>query len=120
QIISPLQEAIEKAIKNPEKTHSIGKIAEDMKRKVELLSERHIRVIRCLSQMKGEWIDYGYLSSLCGLSKSCMRGYISDLKRVYDIPIETSTRGGKTYIRLDPDTIKRLALGYHALKLNAS
>ena len=120
QLLSPLQQAIENAVKEPARTNHIGRIAEDMKKKVEKLSDRHIRVIRCLSQAKGEWIDYGSLAGVCGISKSCMRGYISDLKRVYEIPIESSIKGGRALVRIDPQTTKKLALGYQAVKVEAA
>ena len=120
QIMSPLQEAIEAAMNSPEKKPAIGKIAEDMKRRVERLSDRHIRVIRCLTQAKGEWVNYDSLSEICRISQSCLRGYVSDLKRVYEIPIESSVKSGKTFMRLDPQTVKKIAFGYQALKLDAS
>lgn len=118
QLLSPLQDAITSAVKEPGKHHSVGKIAEDMRRKVERLSDRHIRVIKCLSRANGEWINYDSLSNVCRLSQSCLRGYVSDLKRVYEIPIETSKREGKMLIRIDPQTVKKLALGYQAAKID--
>ena len=120
QIMSPLQEAIEAAMNGPEKKPAIGKIAEDMKRRVERLSDRHIRVIRCLTQAKGEWVNYDSLSEICRISQSCLRGYVSDLTRVYEIPIERSVKSGKTFVRLDPQTVKKIAFCYQALKLDAS
>lgn len=78
-----------------------------------------MRVIKCLSQANGEWVNYDSLSSVCRLSQSCLRGYISDLKRVYEIPIETSKREGRMHIRMDPQTVKKLALGYQATKIEA-
>ncbi len=119
RLMSPLQEAIGSAMKG-KPVRSIGMIAEDMKRKVERLSDRHIRVIRCISQANGEWVNYDYLSGVCRLSQSCIRGYVSDLKRVYEIPIETSFKSGKMHVRMDPQTIKRLALGYQAAKIDAT
>ena len=119
QLMSPLQEAMGSVMKGQADPHSIGKIAEDMKRKVERLSDRHIKVIRCLSQAKGEWVNYDYLSGVCSISQSCLRGYISDLKRVYEIPIESSRRDGRMLLRIDPQAIKRLALGYQAAKIEA-
>jgi hypothetical protein len=120
QLLSPLQDAIATAVKEPGKAHTIGKIAEDMKRKMEMLSDRHIRVIKCLSKANGDWVNYNSLSNICGISQSCLRGYMSDLKRVYEIPIERSQREGKTFVRIDPQTIKKLALGYQAARINPS
>jgi hypothetical protein len=117
QLMSPLQEAIGSAVKGKIEPHSVGKIAEEMKRKVERLSDRHIKVIKCLSQANGEWVNYDYLSGVCSISQSCLRGYISDLKRVYEIPIESSRRDGRMLLRIDPQAIKRLALGYQAAKI---
>ena len=118
QMLSPLQDAIAAAVRDPTKPQAIGKIAEDMRKKVERLSDRHIRVIKCLSRANGEWVNYDSLSNVCRLSQSCLRGYVSDLKRVYDIPIETSKRDGKMHIRMDPQTVKKLALGYQAAKID--
>jgi hypothetical protein len=118
QMMAPLQDAIASAVKDPGKPHAIGKIAEDMRRKVERLSDRHIRVIKCLSRANGEWVNYDSLSSVCRLSQSCLRGYVSDLKRVYEIPIETSKKEGRMHIRIDPQTVKKLALGYQAAKID--
>jgi len=120
QMLSPLQDAIAAAVREPGKPQAIGKIAEDMRKKVERLSDRHIRVIKCLSRANGEWVNYGSLSNVCKLSQSCLRGYVSDLKRVYDIPIEASKREGKMHIRMDPQTVKKLALGYQATKIDSS
>jgi hypothetical protein len=117
QIMAPLQDAIGSAVKGQAEPRSIGRIAEDMKRKVERLSERHIKVIKCLSQANGKWVNYDYLSGVCSISQSCLRGYISDLKRVYEIPIESSRRDGRMMLRIEPETIKRLALGYQAAKI---
>ena len=117
QLMAPLQEALGSAVKGQIEPHSIGKIAEDMKRKVERLSDRHIRVIKCLSQTNGEWVNYDYLSGVCSITQSCLRGYISDLKRMYEIPIESSRRDGRMLLRIDPQAIKRLALGYQAAKI---
>jgi hypothetical protein len=119
QLMAPLQEAMGSVVKGQIEPHSIGKIAEDMKRKVERLSERHIRVIKCLSQANGEWVNYDYLSGVCSISQSCLRGYISDLKRVYEIPIESSRRDGRMHLRIEPQAIKRLALGYQAAKIES-
>jgi chromosome segregation ATPase len=119
QIMSPLQDALESAVKGKSEARSIGEIAEDMKRKVERLSERHIKVIKCISQANGEWVNYDSLSGVCRLSQSCLRGYISDLKRVYEIPIETTTKEGKVHVRIDPHTVKKIALGYQATKIEA-
>jgi hypothetical protein len=119
QLMSPLQEAMGSIMKGQAEPHSIGKIAEDMKRKVERLSERHMRVIKCLSQANGEWVNYDYLSGVCRISQSCLRGYISDLKRVYEIPIESSRRDGRMLLRIEPQAVKRLALGYQASKIEA-
>jgi len=119
QLMAPLQEAIGSAVKGQAEPRSIGKIAEDMKRKIERLSDRHIRVIKCISQANGEWVDYDFLSGVCKISQSCLRGYISDLKRVYEIPIESSRRDGRMLLRIEPKTIKRLALGYQAAKIEA-
>ena len=118
QLMAPLQDAIGSAVNGKSEAKSIGMIAEDMKRKVERLSDRHIRVIKCLSQANGEWINYDHLSGVCKLSQSCLRGYVSDLKRVYEIPIESSLQNGKAMIRMDPQTVKKLALGYQAIKIN--
>jgi hypothetical protein len=118
QLMTPLQDAIASAVKEPGKSHAIGKIAEDMRRKVERLSDRHMRVIKCLSRANGEWVNYDSLSSVCRLSQSCLRGYVSDLKRIYEIPIETSKREGRMLIRIDPQTIKKIALGYQAAKID--
>ena len=118
QMMAPLQDAIASAVKEPGKSHAIGKIAEDMRKKVERLSDRHIRVIKCLSSANGEWVNYDSLSNVCRLSQSCLRGYVSDLKRVYEIPIETSKREGRMLIRIDPQTVKKLALGYQAAKID--
>jgi len=119
QIMSPLQEAVGSFVKGQIEPRSIGKIAEDMKRKVERLSDRHIRVVKCISQANGEWVDYDFLSGVCNISQSCLRGYISDLKRVYEIPIESSRKDGKMLLRINPQAIKRLALGYQAAKIEA-
>jgi hypothetical protein len=118
QLMAPLQDAISSAV-NGKSTRSIGVIAEDMKRKIENLSDRHIRVVKCLSQANGEWVNYDYLSGVCKISQSCLRGYISDLKRVYDIPIESSRKDGRVALRIEPRTVKRLALGYQAAKIAA-
>ena len=120
QIMAPLQEAMGSVMAGKSEPRTIGMVAEDMKRKVERLSDRHIRVIKCLSQANGEWVNYDKLSGVCSISQSCLRGYISDLKRLYDIPIETSHKSGKIHMRIDPQTIKRLALGYHAVKVQAA
>ncbi len=120
QITTPLQEALGSIMSGKSEARSIGAVAEDMKRKVERLSDRHIRVIKCLSQANGEWVNYDYLSGACRISQSCLRGYISDLKRIYEIPIETSQKSGKTHVRMDAQNVKRLALGYHAAKVNAA
>jgi hypothetical protein len=120
RIMAPLQEAMGSLMSGKSEPRSIGMVAEDMKRKVERLSDRHIRVIKCISQAKGEWVNYDHLSGVCSISQSCLRGYISDLKRMYDIPIETSHKSGKIHVRIDPQTVKRLALGYHAVKVNAA
>lgn len=120
QLMAPLQDAIGSAFKGKSEAKSIGVIAEDMKRKVEKLSDRHIRVIKCLSQADGDWVNYDFLSGACRLSQSCLRGYISDLKRVYEIPIESSLKNGKTLIRMDPQTVKKLALGYQAIKIDTA
>ncbi len=117
QLMAPLQDAIGSVVKGQAEPRTIGKIAEDMKRKVERLSERHIKVIKCLSQANGKWVNYDYLSGVCSISQSCLRGYISDLRRVYEIPIESSRRDGRTMLRIEPETIKRLALGYQAAKI---
>lgn len=119
QLMAPLQDAIGSVVKGQSEPRTIGKIAEDMKRKVERLSERHIKVIKCLSQANGKWVNYDYLSGVCSISQSCLRGYISDLKRVYEIPIESSRRDGRMMLRIEPETIKRLALGYQAAKIGA-
>ena len=119
QLMAPLQEAIGSVVKGQVEPRSIGKIAEEMKRKVERLSDRHIRVIKCLSQANGEWVNYDYLSGVCSISQSCLRGYISDLKRVYEIPIESSRKDGRMFLRIEPQAIKRLALGYQATKIEA-
>jgi arsenate reductase-like glutaredoxin family protein len=119
QLMAPLQEALGSAVKGQIEPRSIGRIAEDMKRKVERLSDRHIRVIKCLSQANGEWVNYDYLSGVCSITQSCLRGYISDLKRVYEIPIESSRKDGRMLLRIDPKTIKRLVLGYQATKIEA-
>jgi hypothetical protein len=120
QLMAPLQDAIGSVVNGHAESRSIGKIAEDMKRKVERLSERHIRVIKCLSQANGDWVNYDMLSGSCKISRSCLRGYMSDLKRVYEIPIETSVQSGRTLVRIDPQTIKKLALGYQAVRLDAA
>ena len=119
QLMAPLQEVIGSVVKGQVEPRSIGKIAEEMKRKVERLSDRHIRVIKCLSQANGEWVNYDYLSGVCSISQSCLRGYISDLKRVYEIPIESSRKDGRMFLRIEPQAIKRLALGYQATKIEA-
>jgi hypothetical protein len=119
QLMAPLQDAIGSVVKGQAEPRTIGKIAEDMKRKVERLSERHIKVIKCLSQANGKWVNYDYISGVCSISQSCLRGYISDLRRVYEIPIESSRRDGRTMLRIEPETIKRLALGYQAAKIGA-
>ena len=119
QLMAPLEKAIGSVVKGDSEPRSVGKIAEEMKRKVERLSDRHIKVIKCLSQANGEWVNYDYLSGVCSISQSCLRGYISDLKRVYEIPIESSRRDGRMLLRIDPQAIKRLALGYHAAKIDA-
>ena len=119
QLMAPLEKAIGSVVKGQVEPRSIGKIAEDMKRKVERLSDRHIKVIKCLSQANGEWVNYDYLSGVCSISQSCLRGYISDLKRVYEIPIESSRKDGRTFLRIEPQAIKRLALGYQAAKIGA-
>jgi len=119
QLMAPLEKAVGSVVKGDAEPQSIGKIAEDMKRKVERLSDRHIRVIKCLSQANGEWVNYDYLSGVCRISQSCLRGYISDLKRVYEIPIESSRRDGRMLLRIEPQAIKRLALGYQASKIEA-
>ncbi len=119
QLMAPLQDAMGSIVKGQAEPRTIGKIAEDMKRKVERLSERHIKVIKCLSQANGKWVNYDYLSGVCSISQSCLRGYISDLKRVYEIPIESSRRDGRTMLRIEPETVKRLALGYQAAKIGA-
>jgi hypothetical protein len=119
QLMAPLQDAIGSVVKGQSEPRTIGKIAEDMKRKVERLSERHIRVVKCLSQANGKWVNYDYLSGVCSISQSCLRGYISDLRRVYEIPIESSRRDGRTMLRIEPETVKRLALGYQAAKIGA-
>jgi hypothetical protein len=117
QLMAPLQDAIGSAVKGHAEPRSIGKIAEDMKRKVERLSERHIKVIKCLSQANGKWVNYDHLSGVCSISQSCLRGYISDLRRLYEIPIESSRKDGRMVLRIEPETIKRLALGYQAAKI---
>jgi hypothetical protein len=119
QLMAPLQDAISSAVNGKPEAKSIGMIAEDMKRKVENLSDRHIRVIKCLSQANGEWVNYDYLSGVCKISQSCLRGYISDLKRAYDIPIESSRKDGRLVLRIEPQSVKRLALGYQAAKIAA-
>jgi hypothetical protein len=119
QLMAPLEKAIGSVVKGESEPRSVGRIAEEMKRKVERLSDRHIRVIRCLSQANGEWVNYDYLSGVCRISQSCLRGYISDLKRVYEIPIESSRSDGRMLLRIEPQAIKRLALGYQAAKIEA-
>ena len=44
------------------------------------------------------------------LTASCIRGYISDLMKIYKIPIEKKIHGKHTKVRITNEVFKQLAI----------
>lgn len=130
QITAPLKEAItqelssNQAVKQltldrlssnqavPSSKKTLEDAVQEMKDRMENLSQRHLKVLHVLIQNREQWLDYDEIGSYCSpqLTGSCVRGYIADLINTYRIPVEKKGFGRKNKIRVSPQTVKELAL----------
>lgn len=91
---------------------TLDEVVTEMKNRLEMLSQRHLKVIGILAQNKDEWLGYEDIGSFCSppLTGSCIRGYVADLVNVYKIPIEKKNFGRQSRVRIAEDGWKQMAV----------
>ena len=94
------------------KKESLDEVVSEMKAKLSMLSQRHIRILNILAQNRDMWMTYNEISAHTSppLTPSCIRGYISDLVNNYKIPIDKKMHGKITKVRLPSRVFKQLAI----------
>ena len=92
--------------------HELEGIVSDMKTKLSMLSQRHMKIINILAQNRNLWVDYENIGEQCqpALTGSCIRGYISDLTKNYKLPIEKKNFGRQMKIRLSESAFKKMVM----------
>ncbi len=91
---------------------SIEEVVGEMRQKLEMLSQRHLKVLNVLVQNRDSWLDYEEIGRECSpqLTGSCIRGYVADLINSYSIPIVKKNFGRKSKVRVSDKAIKHLAI----------
>ena len=111
QALEQIKEPIE-VLDEDKKKESLDEVVSEMKAKLSMLSQRHIRILNILAQNRDMWMTYNEISAHTSppLTPSCIRGYISDLVNNYKIPIDKKMHGKITKVRLPSRVFKQLAI----------
>lgn len=122
-ITSPLKEFISQKlssnqavkqvkVKQLSTNQALDRVVSEMKERLEMLSQRHIKVLNILAHNRDEWLAYEEIGKYCSpeITGSCIRGYVSDLINSYNIPIEKKNFGRKSKVRLPDKAMKELAI----------
>jgi len=91
---------------------SIDDVVSEMKERLEMLSQRHLKVLNILVQNREVWLDYEDVGKFCSpqLTGSCIRGYVADLINSYKIPVDKRNFGRKSKVKLSGRAVKQLAI----------
>ncbi|MBL7160868.1 MAG: hypothetical protein ISS93_03405 [Candidatus Aenigmarchaeota archaeon] len=91
---------------------SLDDVVQEMKKRLDMLSQRHLKILQILVQNNGEWLDYEEIGKFCSpqLTGSCIRGYVADLLNSYKIPIQKEIFGRKSRIKISEEGLKQLAV----------
>ncbi len=122
KLVEPLKEALssnqalkQKQVKRlsvcqAEKPKSLDNAIEQLKGKLDMLNQRHINVLNCLGKNRGNWLTYSDIATQVGLSPSCIRGYVSDLIKTFQLPIEKKRIGKEAMVKLSDKAFKQIAI----------
>ena len=96
----------------PADQEALDSIVSDMKTKLSMLSQRHLKIINVLAQNRNLWIDYEKIGDQCQptLTGSCIRGYVSDLIKNYRLPVEKKIVGRQMKVRLSEAAFKKMVM----------
>jgi len=91
---------------------SLDAIIDETKRKLDMLSQRHVKILDVLARNRGEWLSYQEIGQYCSppLTGSCIRGYVADLINMYQISIEKKSMGKQSRVRVTERMVKDMAI----------
>ena len=107
-----IKQPVPEGLSSNQAVPTLEQAVDEMKARLENLSQRHMKILNVLVQNRDSWLDYEEIGSFCTpqLTGSCIRGYVADLINTYTIPIEKKAFGRRSKVKISPRGLKQIAI----------